>query len=219
MAPSRIRAIDVADDPTGWARAGFTVAGDAVHLGSLVVRLVGAGAEGRQGILSWALEGTDATAVDGLPVSTLPTHDPDMLPPSAHRHVNGATGIDHLVLRTGDLDRTTSAMRDHGWDVRRTIASPRGDGRTMRFLLAPAGVDGQERLLLELIGDPDTPGDTAGFWGLAVTTPTLDAAVRRLGTDAIGPPTDAVQPGRRIATVRGHRIGVGVPLALMSPRA
>jgi hypothetical protein len=44
----------------------------------------------------------------------------------------------------------------------------------------------------------------------------LDAAAARLG-DGLGTPRDAVQPGRRIATARGAA-GLGVPLALMTPR-
>jgi hypothetical protein len=45
----------------------------------------------------------------------------------------------------------------------------------------------------------------------------LDAAARLLG-DRLGRIKEAVQPGRRIATVR-QAAGIGVPLALMSPRA
>jgi hypothetical protein len=44
----------------------------------------------------------------------------------------------------------------------------------------------------------------------------LEAAAERLG-DRLGRVKDAVQPGRRIATVR-REAGLGVPLALMTPR-
>ena len=44
----------------------------------------------------------------------------------------------------------------------------------------------------------------------------LDLACDHIGADRISPPKDAVQPGRRIATVRAD-VGVGVPLALMTP--
>ena len=37
----------------------------------------------------------------------------------------------------------------------------------------------------------------------------------RIGDDRIGAPRDAVQPGRRIATI-GEGAGLGVPVALMT---
>ena len=49
-----------------------------------------------------------------------------------------------------------------------------------------------------------------------LTTEDLDAAASRIGPARIGPVSDAVQPGRRIATVRTE-LGLGVPVALMTP--
>jgi hypothetical protein len=43
----------------------------------------------------------------------------------------------------------------------------------------------------------------------------LDAAHELLGDDRISAPKDAVQPGRRIATVRAE-VGLGLPVALMT---
>jgi hypothetical protein len=54
------------------------------------------------------------------------------------------------------------------------------------------------------------------FWGLTLVVDDLDAAAARLG-DRVGPVKDAVQKGRRIATLR-REAGLGVPVALMSPR-
>jgi hypothetical protein len=50
---------------------------------------------------------------------------------------------------------------------------------------------------------------------LVVVVDQLDEAAAHLGPDVIGAPKSAVQPGRRIATVRSGA-GLGVPLALMS---
>jgi len=44
----------------------------------------------------------------------------------------------------------------------------------------------------------------------------LDAACDLIGRDRISAPKDAVQPGRRIATVRAD-VGLGLPVALMTP--
>ena len=54
-------------------------------------------------------------------------------------------------------------------------------------------------------------GGQARFWGLTVTVPDVDA----LAGPLLGSVRPAVQPGRRIATVR-REAGLSVALALMS---
>ena len=44
----------------------------------------------------------------------------------------------------------------------------------------------------------------------------LDATAEWLG-DRVGTPKDAVQPGRRIATLRHRDLGLGLPVAIMTP--
>ncbi|MFM7307042.1 MAG: hypothetical protein ACKO2Q_03545, partial [Actinomycetota bacterium] len=63
--------------------------------------------------------------------------------------------------------------------------------------------------------DHDHHAAHATYWGFVVTVADLDAAIAHLGPDVIGAAKPAVQPGRRIATVRSGA-GLGVPLALMS---
>jgi hypothetical protein len=43
----------------------------------------------------------------------------------------------------------------------------------------------------------------------------LDAACDVIGSERISPPKGAVQPGRRIATIRAD-VGLGLPVALMT---
>ncbi|MGB0501850.1 MAG: glyoxalase, partial [Acidimicrobiales bacterium] len=72
-------------------------------------------------------------------------------------------------------------------------------------------------VILELVGVDGAEGTgDATFWGLALECDDLDLAARRLG-EALGTVKDAVQPGRRIATVRTKELGISVPIALMSP--
>ncbi len=71
-------------------------------------------------------------------------------------------------------------------------------------------------LIVEIVERPEVDADVAAFWGVVVDVEDLDAACARLGEDRVSGPRDAVQPGRRIATVREH-VGLGVPLALMTP--
>jgi hypothetical protein len=55
----------------------------------------------------------------------------------------------------------------------------------------------------------------AFFWGLAFVAPDLDATVAGLG-DRVGEARAAVQPGRRIATLR-RSAGLSLSVALMTP--
>ena len=72
-------------------------------------------------------------------------------------------------------------------------------------------------VILELVGVEGVEGaGDAAFWGLALECDDLDLAARRLG-EGLGTVEDAVQPGRRIATVRTRELGISVPIALMSP--
>ncbi|HEU4944272.1 MAG TPA: hypothetical protein VFT10_03835, partial [Solirubrobacterales bacterium] len=59
---------------------------------------------------------------------------------------------------------------------------------------------------------PDRP---AFFWGLALVAPDIEATVAGLG-DRVSEARPAVQPGRRIATLR-RSAGLSLPVALMTP--
>ena len=61
------------------------------------------------------------------------------------------------------------------------------------------------------MGGRDAP---ARFWGLALTVQDIDATAERLAPHA-GEVRPAVQPGRRIVTLR-RSAGLAVPVALMS---
>ena len=64
--------------------------------------------------------------------------------------------------------------------------------------------------------DRDAP---ARLWGLALAVDSLERCAEVLG-DNLGKPRDAVQPGRRIATLR-RSADLAIPIAFMSlgPRA
>jgi hypothetical protein len=67
-------------------------------------------------------------------------------------------------------------------------------------------------LVLEVVGGGERPS----LWGFVVVVADLDACARELGP-LLGDVRAAVQPGRRIATVR-KEAGVTVALALMTPQ-
>ncbi len=55
----------------------------------------------------------------------------------------------------------------------------------------------------------------ARLWGISFLVADMDATAAFLG-DLLGTPRDAVQPGRRIATLR-REAGLGPAIAFMSP--
>jgi len=200
-----IEALTIADDPTGWAEAGFTVDGDGTCRTGTVRLLISPHHPGT-GVTGWTIAGLDGggTSIDGLA-----TEAGDGGPAEPASHPNGVTQIDHLVVTTPDLARTVSALRAHGFADRRTREA--GDVRQTFFRLG--------EVILEVVGRDRPSGDgPARFFGLAFTVADLDATAALLG-DRLGPAKDAVQPGRRIATLRHEALGITVPVAFMSAEA
>lgn len=184
-----------------WAAGGFTVDGGRLPLGDVQLRT--AQAADQEGILAWSLTDVADGSVDGL----LTVADPEAAADDAHTHPNRTVAIDHLVVTSPDLDRTTEALAVFGIELRRVRDAGSREQRFFRL--------GQ--VILELIGIPGEHGPgPATFWGLALTVDDIDATADVLG-DHLGPVTDAVQPGRRIATLRHEALGIPVPIAFLSP--
>lgn len=199
----------VADPPEAWLSAGFAVGEDGrCRIGSVAVRLVG-GEEGK-GVICWSLRGipADRTDVDGVPTTLSTAPLPSAEPP---RHPNGASHIDHVVLLSPDLARTTAALADLGLEVRRERDGELG-GAPMRQVFYRAG-----DVILELIGAPGAVGDgPTTIWGITHTVADVDATAALLG-ERTSPVKDAVQPGRRITTLRHRELGMSVRTAFISP--
>ena len=206
VAPAVVE-IEVADEPDAWRAAGFTVADDCAQVGSIAIRLVGR-AERGTGIRSWTW--SDLRADD--PIDGLATHVALRTALTPGAHPNGSTIVDHIVVVTPNLERTVPEFEARGLDVRRTRHTDQY-GPAFRQMFFRGG-----ETIIELIG-PDTPADgddrDAHFYGLAFTVADLDAAARQLG-DGLSSIKDAVQDGRRIATLRHETYDISVPIALMS---
>jgi len=189
----------IADAPDQWQALGFDVDDNGnLDIGGVRVRLGGDGT----GITSWSLVRVNAMgSIDGLP-----TPVPRVLrPPPFKTHPNGATGIDHVVIFSSDLDRSADAFARAGVELKRTQES--GRGRMGFRRIGPA--------ILEVVQRDDLEGEDTRFWGLAIVVISLEELTERLG-DRLGPITPATQPGRRVATLNSDA-GVSVPLAFMSP--
>lgn len=186
----------IADDPATWRDLGFSVDSDLLQLGGVAIRL--AGRDAGEGITGWFVRGLDSDVLPGTgPVTE----------PMAVEHPNGVVAIDHVVALTGDMRGTMAALAAGGLHARRVREVPDGAQSQAFYVLGTA--------LLELTGPVKGEGGTR-FWGLTLVASDIDALAERLG-DRLGAVKDAVQPGRRIATLR-QEAGASLPLAFMTPR-
>jgi catechol 2,3-dioxygenase-like lactoylglutathione lyase family enzyme len=213
-----IAELEIADEPERWSALGFAVEDDRCRIGAVDLRF--AGREAGRGLVRWQLrellahDGDPGAEpdLDGLPTARAAASEP---PSPAPAHPNGISAIDHVVAISPDLDRTTATLRRAGLDLRRIREQP-----------TPAGAPRQAffRLgaeILEVVQEPQEIAARAGgrdrsafFWGIALRCADLDATVAGLG-DHVSEIRDAVQPGRRIASVR-RVAGLALPVALMT---
>lgn len=183
--------------------------GDACRVGTVTLRLEGEGP--RRGITGWSVRGAGAIDLDGLDTAA----SDRALAPEAPTHPNGTVSIDHLVVITPDLDRTTAVLKDAGFDLRRVREgdTPGGSQRQAFFRVG--------ELILEVVHAPpgtriaDDPDGPARLWGISFLVEDMDTPAAALG-ELLGTPRDAVQPGRRIATVAGQA-ALGAAIAFMTP--
>ena len=210
MAPT-LDELTVADTPDAWRACGFEVGGDTCVVSEVRIRL--AGADAGRGLTGWSLRDVESAELDGLATARSDRPPPEERP----AHPNGVTGLDHVVAITPDLERTVAALEAAGLDLRRIREEPTPAGAPCQAFFRLGGV------ILEVVQEPEDATERHGgdrpafFWGLAFVSPDLDATVASLG-DRVGEVRDAVQPGRRIATLR-RSAGLALPVALMSPPA
>lgn len=209
VAPT-IDELTVADARESWAAVGFAVDADTCVVGDVRIRLVDA--QAGRGLAGWSLREIADTELDGLP-----TGQSERPPPSeGPAHPNGIAGLDHVVAISPDLDRTIARLQGAGLDLRRIREepTPAGAPRQAFFRLGAT--------ILEVVQEPPEAIERAGgagrpafFWGLALIAADLDATVAGLG-DRVSEIRPALQPGRRIATLR-RSAGLSVPVALITP--
>ena len=199
--------LTVADVPAAWARAGFAVEGDSLLVGDVRIRMAGAGS----GLRDWSLRDLASTDLDGLPTWRSDRPPAGAGPP----HPNGVAAIDHVVAITPALERTVAALQGAGLDLRRIRDEPTAAGAPRQAFFRLGST------ILEVVQEPedvvarDGGERPAFFWGLAFLAPDLEATVASFG-DQVSEIRAAVQPGRRIASLR-RSAGLSLPVALITP--
>lgn len=204
-----LHGLHVADEAGAWRAAGFSVGSDAVcRIGGVDVALVGRGRG--LGIVGWSWSGLpDGTDdLDGVPTRAA---EPPGASTECPAHPNGVTGIDHVVLLSPDLPRTLGAFAAVGAEPRRERDGELG-GQPIRQVFFRLG-----EVILEVVGSPDSTAEgPSTLWGVTYVVADIDAAAAYFGERA-SPVKDAVQPGRRITTLRHRDLDLSVRTALISP--
>lgn len=205
--------MEVADAPEAWQKAGFGVVDDRIVLDGVEFRLSGSDHaevdDANRGIRGWHVDGMTDASLDGLAACEGPSTGTS----AEIEHPNGVSGIDHLVIATPNLPRTIAAFEDAGIEARRTRTFRLGDTeRQQTFFWAGSTI-------IEMVGVVGEQGSgSASFWGLALVSEDLDATAASLD-GLISPPKEAIQPGRRIATLDTRALNISVPIAVMTPHA
>lgn len=116
------------------------------------------------------------------------------------------SSVDHVVVMTDSLERTSSELFEIARLDQRRVREV-GDGVRQAFHRSG-------EVIIEVVQTRSTVGSS--LWGFVLVADEFDDVVTKLGEAVLAAPKPAVQPGRRIATVRGA-VGLGVNVALMSP--
>ena len=206
MSSARICELVIGGSRANWALIGINFSHDGVFaIGEIVLRI---DETLPPGMHSWVLSNIDSTivSIDGISTSGIvgngqsEQHD-------AHGFMLTPIGIDHVVVNTPDLERTSHALQQATDTELKRI---RDAGNSVR-----QGFHRLGDVIIEIVSAPSMPAGNASLWGFVLNVKDVHEIAAYLGPDVLSPPKPAVQKNRLIATFRGA-VGLGVPVALMS---
>jgi len=206
---ARISELVVGGRAQNWALIGITF--DLNHcaaLGDVVLRL---DTSLEPGLHSWVLHGAEeaVTNIDG--VATSHAVGDSQIAASVQSDFDlGVIGIDHVVINTTDLMRTSDALTAAtGAPLKRV----RDAGNNMQ-----QGFHRLGSVVVEIVTSPTMHPGPASLWGFVLNVKDIYAVANHVGPDVLSIPKSAVQAGKLISTFRSS-VGLGVPLALMGQDA
>ena len=201
---NRLVALHVGGALTPWQAIGLTFDASTCPLADVDLIVSGE----TPGLHSWTI---DVGRVDFIDIDGIRTHLVSRTSPSRTTSAIGGqriVGLDHVVVNTDNIDRTTSAITAAlGLEVRRERQL--GNGAVQRFHKL-------DNTIIEVVAGPHVKEPGASLWGMVASVDDLFDLAEGLGEDITSQPKKATQPGRFISTVRSS-VGLGVPFALMTP--
>ena len=206
MSSARIGELVIGGSRANWAQVGINFSQAGVFaIGEIALRI---DETLPPGMHSWALSNIDSTirSIDGI--STTGNVGKGLIERSdAQGFELIPLGIDHVVVNTPDLERTSNALHQAtGAELKRI----RDAGNGVR-----QGFHRLGEVIIEIVSAPSMPAGEASLWGFVLNVADVNEVSAYLGPDVLSPPKPAVQKNRLIATFRGA-VGLGVPVALMS---
>lgn len=198
--------VGVPDAPEGWLTLGCTVVDGAVSFANGALLLGRAGLVVDVGVdVDTDLTDLGSADLEGVPIERGP-----MLPSASH--ACGAFELDHLVLLTDSLERTSDAVHSVlGLALRRIREAGTVRQAFHRFDDPPAGGRG---CIVEIVESDQVAATT--LMGVVLNVSDLFELADELGPELVSQPKPAVQRGRYISTVR-RDLGLGTAVALMTP--
>ena len=202
---ARISELVVGGGAQNWASIGITFNQSLrAALGDVVLRL---DPLLQPGLHSWVLQGADIKVenIDG--VATNHAIGEFQIAASVRADFDlGVIGVDHVVINTPDLMRTSDALTAAtGAPLKRV----RDAGNNVQ-----QGFHRLGSVIVEIVTAPTMPLGDASLWGFVLNVKDIYAVANHVGPDVLSIPKPAVQAGRLIATFRSS-VGLGVPVALM----
>jgi hypothetical protein len=201
---NRLVALHVGGALTPWQAIGLTF--DELTCPLADVDIVVSGET--PGLHGWTIDigRDDVIEIDGIRTTLVSGTQPRQVSSVIGRQK--VIGLDHVVVNTDDIDRTTQAITAAlGLEVRRERQL--GNGALQRFHKL-------DNTIIEVVTGPHITQPGASLWGMVASVDDLFDLAEELGENTTSPPKKATQPGRYISTVRGS-VGLGVPFALMTP--
>ena len=202
---ARISELVVGGGAQNWALIGISFdESNCAALGDVALRL---DTSLEPGLHSWVLQDADVNvaSIDG--VATSHAIGVSQIAASVQPDFDlGVIGVDHVVINTPDLMRTSDAL---------TAAT----GAPLKRV-REAGNDVQQgfhrlgSVVVEIVTSPTMPQGVASLWGFVLNVKDIYAVANHVGPDVLSIPKPAVQAGKLIATFRSS-VGLGVPVALM----
>ena len=201
---NRLVALHVGGALTPWQAIGLTFDDFTCPLADVDIVVSGE----NPGLHGWTIDigRDDVIEIDGIRTTLVSGTQPRPSLSTIGRQK--VIGLDHVVVNTDDIDRTTQAITAAlGLEVRRERQL--GNGAVQRFHKL-------ENTIIEVVTGPHITQPGASLWGMVASVDDLFDLAEELGENTTSPPKKATQPGRYISTVRGS-VGLGVPFALMTP--